>query len=210
MADESLAVETRTQSACGGSRCARGGSSPSSLATVAASFAARALGMLDRLARPGAARRGARILDAGGRSRRPAAAALRHAGRPLAAAGDARRRRSALSRRCCSPTRTSASASITASIRWRSARAVSQFVAQRPHRLRRLDPHHAGGAAARAARRAHPRRQAAPDGARGRARARARPRTRSWRSISASRPMAAISKACARPRSPISARSRAG
>ena len=42
------------------------------------------------------------------------------------------------------------------------------------------------------------------------ARARALARTRSSRSISASRPMAAISKACAPPRSPISARSRGG
>ena len=88
------------------------------------------------------------------RPRRPAAAALHHAGRPLAAAGDARGRRSALPRRCCSPTRTSASARITASIRWRSARAVCAAGHARPHRLRRLDPHHAGGAAARAARRA--------------------------------------------------------
>ena len=37
-----------------------------------------------------------------------------------------------------------------------------------------------------------------------------RARTRSCRSISRSRPMAAISKACARPRCPISARSRSG
>ena len=111
--------------------------------------------VVDRLARPGAARRGARLLHARGRPRRPAAAALHHAGGPLAAAGDARGRRSALSRICCSPTRTSASSPITASIRSRSARAVAQLVTQRPHRLRRLDPHHAGGAAARAAQRAH-------------------------------------------------------
>ena len=74
--------------------------------------------------------------------------------------------RSALSASCCSPTRTSASARITASIRRRSARAAFQFADQRPHRLRRLDAHHAGGAAAGAARAAQPRRQAAPDRAR--------------------------------------------
>ena len=74
---------------------------------------------------------------------------------------------------CCSPTRTSASARIPASIRWRWRARRYQFVDQRPHRVGRLDADHAGGAAAGAAHRAQLRRQAAPDGARDPARARA-------------------------------------
>ena len=92
--------------------------------------------VLDRLARPAAARRGARLLHPRGRSRGTAAAALHHAGGPLAAAGDARATSIRASSSCCSPTRTSASAPITASIRWRSA-ARSRSSQQRPHRLRR-------------------------------------------------------------------------
>ncbi len=67
--------------------------------------------LVGRVARPGAARRGARVLDAGGRPRRAAAAALHHAGGPLAAAGDARRMSIRASSPCCSPTRTTASSS---------------------------------------------------------------------------------------------------
>ena len=63
---------------------------------------------LDRIARAGAARRDSRYSTLVRRPRRPAAAALHDAGRPLAAAGDARRCRSALTSRCCWPTRTSA------------------------------------------------------------------------------------------------------
>ncbi len=110
-----------------------------------------------------------------------------------------------------SPTRTGASARITASIRSRLARAAhGSSLTQRPHRVGRLDPHHAGRAPARAAHRAHTCRQAAPDGAGDRSSSARSARTRSSRSTSASRPTAAISKACAPPRSPISARSRAG
>ena len=143
----------------------------------------------------------------GGRPQRTAAARLRHARGPLAPAGDTRRRRSALHRDAA---RLRGQA-LPHPSRRRSAGAGARglaMAAQRPHRLRRLDADHAGGAPARAARRTHPRRQAAPDGARDRARAAARARTRSWRSTSRSRPTAAISKACAPPRSPISARSR--
>ena len=79
------------------------------------------------------------------------------------------------------------------------ARAARAVRAQRARRLRRLDADHAGRAPARAARRAHARRQTAPDGARARNSSGASPRTRSSTSISRSRPTAAISKACARP-----------
>ena len=80
----------------------------------------------------------------------------------------------------------------------------------RPHRLRRLDHHDAAGAADGAAARALAVRKAAPDGARGPDRAAARARTRSSISIWRWRRSAAISKASAPPRSPISARSRSG
>ena len=55
-------------------------------------------GVVDRLARPRAARPRPRLLDAGRRPRRPAAAAVRHQRRPLAAAGDRSRCRPALHR----------------------------------------------------------------------------------------------------------------
>ena len=58
----------------------------------------------------------------------------------------------------------------------------------RPHRLRRVDHHHAGGAAARAAHRAQLHGEAAPDGACARDSSARSPRTKSWRCISASRP----------------------
>ena len=135
--------------------------------------------------------------------------ALHHAGWTLALAGDAQE----VDPRflvCCSPTRTSASRAIPASIRW--------HFGARPRNSSRNGRIVSGGSTItmQVARLLEPRsertlrREASPDGARGRSRARARARTRSSRSISASRPMAAISKACARPRSPISARSRAG
>ena len=127
--------------------------------------------VLDCVARSAAAGRGARLLHSGGRSRGTAAAALHHAGGPLAAAGDARARRSALPRACCSPMRTSASRPITASIRWRSAAPLSQLLANGRIVSGRVDAHHAGGAAARAAHRTQLHRQAAPDGARDRDRA---------------------------------------
>ena len=164
--------------------------------------------LVDRLPRPGAARGGARILDAGGRPRRQAAAALHHAGRPLAAAGDARAASIRAFSSCCSPTRTSASRAIAASIRSRSAarsRSWSPTAASSP--APRPSPCRWRGCSSRAPS-APSRRSCGRWCARSRSSARS-PRTRSSRSISASRPMAAISKACARPRSPISARSRA-
>ena len=81
-----------------------------------------------RFARPGAARRGARVLHAGRRPRRPAAAALHHAGGPLAAAGDTRGRRSALPGDAVRLRGPALPAATTASIRWRSAARFSQLV----------------------------------------------------------------------------------
>ena len=164
-------------------------------------------GAVDRRARPGAAGGGARVLDRGGGPRRQAAAALHHAGRALAIAGDARQRRSALSpaaarlrgQALCHPSRR------------RPARARPRSGAThqpRPHRLRRLDHHHAGGAAARAARRAQLRGEAAADGACARARARALEGRDPRAVLSVLRPTAATSKACAQRRLLISARSR--
>ena len=83
------------------------------------------------------------------------------------------------------------------------------LAAPSPHRLGRLDAHHAGGAPARRRARAHGCRQAAPGAARAGSSSASCPRTRSCASTCASRPSAATSKACARPRSPTSARSRA-
>ena len=145
-----------------------------------------------------------------GRPRRPAAAALRHA---ATAAGGCRRRASNVDPRFLAlllayedkrfhdaSRRRSARARARRSRSWCATAASSPAARPSPCRWR--------GCLSRAAERTL-RGQAAADGARGRARAHARARTRSSRSISASRPMAAISKACARLRSPISARSRA-
>ena len=128
----------------------------------------RRLLRLDPLPRPAAARRGHAVLHPGGRPRGPPAARLRDQRRPLAAAGAGRRTSIRAISTCCSPTRTSASASHHGVDPLAMLRAVGQLARQRPHRVGRLDPHHAGGAAARAAQRAHARRQAAADGARGR------------------------------------------
>ena len=163
---------------------------------------------LCHLPRPGAARRGPEFSTARRRSRRAAAASVRDQRRPLAAAGAAR----GVDPRflpSCSPTRTSASAPITASIRSRSrARPGSSSTHGRIV---------SGGSTLtmQVARLLEPRASAAsrPSCARWCARSSSSARsarTRSSRSISASRPMAAISKASAPPRSPISARSRAG
>ena len=106
------------------------------------------------------------------RPRRQAAAALHHPARTLAIAGDARARRSAVSHTAA---RLRGQALRRASRR-RPARARPRVGAAgrpRPHRLRRLDHHHAGCAAARAPRRAQLHGEAAPNGARGRNRARA-------------------------------------
>ena len=91
------------------------------------------------------------------------------------------------------------------------ARAACQFVAHGRIVSGALDPHHAGRAPARAAHRAHASLAKLRQIVRAhRARAHAQ-QGRDPRALSrASRPMAAISKACARRRSPISARSRAG
>ena len=150
----------------------------------------------------------AEALDRRARSRRPAAAALHHGGRPLAPAGRRRRTSIRASSPCCRPTRTAASDRHPGVDPLALLRAAGQLPRARPHRLRRLDADHAGGAPARAARGAHARRQAAPDRARRAARAAALARPRSSTSTSRSRPMAAISRACAPRRSPISARSR--
>ena len=120
--------------------------------------------VLGRLARSGAAGGGARLLDAGGRSQRQSVAALHHAGGALAAARDARKRRSAFPGDAA---RLRGQAVQCASWR-RSARARPRLLAaarQRPRRLRRVHAYDAGGAPARAARRAHVCGQAAPDGA---------------------------------------------
>ena len=128
------------------------------------------------------------------------------------AAGGCRRRargRSALSRAAA---RLRGQA-LRAASRRRSAGARPRGLAarrQRPHRLRRLHAHHAGGAAARAARRT----QSLTAKLRQMVRAieieQRAEQGRDPRALSdASRPMAAISKACAPRRSPISARSRA-
>ena len=125
---------------------------------------------VDRLARPGAARRAAGVLDCRGGSRRPAAATLRHHARPLASAGARRRRRSPLSR-IADRLRGQA---VSRACRRRCLRLDTGDRADLrpwPHRIRRFDPHHAGGAVAGAARRAVARRKAAPDGARRRDRA---------------------------------------
>ena len=87
-------------------------------------------------------------------------------------------------------------------------RAAWLLVRHAAHRLRRLDADHAGGAPVAGRARALGRRQAAPGPARAGAGAASCPRTPSCASTSASRPSAATSKACARPRSPTSARSR--
>ena len=110
--------------------------------------------------------------------------------------------------RCWSPMRTGGSMSTTASTFARFIRAGAQWLTARPCGVGRLDLADAGRAADRAATRAHDRRQAAPD--RARARDRARGRQGRARSTVTSRlpPSAAISRACGRPRSPISARSR--
>ena len=79
-----------------------------------------------------------------------------------------------------------------------------------PHRLRRLDADHAGGAPAAGRARALRRRQAAPDRCARCSSSASSPRTPSCGSISASPRSAATSRACARPRSPTSARSRGG
>ena len=70
----------------------------------------------------------------------------------------------ALSRSCCLPYEDKRFASISALIRFALARAA-QLITQRPHRVGRLDHHHAGGAAARAAWERIARGKAASDGA---------------------------------------------
>ena len=142
------------------------------------------------------------------RSQRPPAARLHHARRPLAPARRGQGRRPALPRHAdglrgqalpLPPRRRPVRA---------SARAAWQLVAPSPHRLRRLDADHAGGAPAAGRARAHRRRQAAPGAARAGSSSASSPRTRSCASTCASRPSAATSRACAPPRSPTSARSR--
>ena len=149
-------------------------------------------------------------LDRGARPRRRAAAGISHAGRALAAGRRPRCGRPAIRPTCWSPMRTSASATMTASIRWRMLRAAGQVRQPWPHRLRRLDPVDAARPADRAARRPLARRQAQAGRPRRADRAAAE-QARDPRALpDAWRPMAAISKACAPPRSPISARSRGG
>ena len=93
---------------------------------------------------------------------------------------------------------------------WAIGRAAWQLVAPSPHRLGRLDADHAGGAPAAGRARAHRRRQAAAGAARAAARAHALQRRDPAASTCAWRRSAATWRACAPPRSPISARSRGG
>ncbi len=165
--------------------------------------------MVDRVARPAAAWQGHRLLDTRCRSQWAPVARLCHRRGPLAAAGADCRRRSAFLRHAV---RVRGQALPGPSGR-RSAGAGARGVSacqQRPDSLRRLDADHAGRAAAGAAQRPQPCR---PSSARWCAPSRSSvrsARTRSSRSISISRRMAATSKAFALLRWPISARSRGG
>ena len=147
-------------------------------------------------------------LHPGGRPQQQASPRLRHAGRALASAGHRRRRRSALCRDAARLRGPALPHAIAASIRsrWRAppgngpatrhvvsggstlTMQVARLLEPRAERTIRAKLHQIV--------------------ARHRARAKAEQSRKSCRSISRSRPMAAISKACARPRSPISARSR--
>ena len=146
-----------------------------------------------RIARPAAARLAdVDALDPGARPQRPPAARLCDAGWPLAAAGDGERRRSALRRDAADLRGPALPRASRASIRWRWRARRLAIHRQRPHHLRRLDPDHAGGAAAGAARRAHARRQAPPD----------RPRHRDRAQPEQGRGARALSDACALWRQP--------
>jgi hypothetical protein len=125
---------------------------------------------VDRFARSRPARGSAGVFDHRGGSRRPAAAALRDRARPLAAAGARRGRRSPVSRIADRLRRQA----VSRACRRRCLRLDAGGGADHrawTHRVRRFDPHHAGGAAAGAAHRAIARRKAAPDRSRRRDRA---------------------------------------
>ncbi len=104
------------------------------------------------------------------RPQRATAARLHHARRPLASAGRGQG---------CRPRYLAMLLAFEDKRFWRHggvdfvaiARAAAANAASPPHRLRRLDADHAGGAPARGRARAHRRRQAAPDRARAAARA---------------------------------------
>ena len=131
----------------------------------------RRLRGLGRLAGAVAAGAGSPSLHHDRRSQWQAAARLCHGRRPLAAAGRCQdRRRSRLSQAAAGLRRPA----LPLPRRRRSAGARARRVSTgdpRSHRLRRLDHHHATGAADGAAARALGLRQAAPDGARARNRA---------------------------------------
>ena len=161
--------------------------------------------------RAGQSRPRSRSLDACARPRRQAPARLSHERRTLAPACRARGGRSAL-----------ISTSLLAYEDKRFfehrgvdplalARAAFQLVAQWPHRLRRLDADHAGRAADRAATEALALRASSARAVRALQLEWTSEQGRDPRALSDARALwAAISKACAPPRLPISARSRAG
>ena len=138
------------------------------------------------------------------------AARLRHRRGTLAACPPRSPMSIRVSSMSCSLMKTNAFVRITASIRWRSCAPRSSSS--------RSGPSVSGGSTLtmQVARLLEPRERSQlagktpPDRARRRDRTHAEQRRRSSRSISISRPMAATSKASARRRSPISARSRAG
>ena len=181
--------------------------SPSSRSRVLVAVATLGVAKLRGEPRAARSRRLARGLDRRRRPRRPAVAPLHLGGRAMAAAGDHARRRSALSR---DARRLRGRALLRASRR-RRARASARgpaMAAARPCRLGRLDAVDAGRAPDRAAARAHSCGEAPPDRARARDRAGGRQAGRPRPLSDAARRSAAISRACGRPRSPGSARSR--
>ena len=190
------------------SPCVSRASSPRPRALVLVAVAARWSGNIESLGPLdlAAARDG---LDHRRRPRRPAAAPLHPAGRPLAAAGDDARRRPALSRDAARLRGRPLLSSIAAS----TARALA--ARRRCNRMRRGHVVSGGSTLTmQVARLIEPRdernscRQAPPDRARaGRSSGRSASRASST-AISRWRRSAAISRACAPPRSPISARSR--
>ena len=161
-----------------------------------------------RLARAGPARRKSRILHRRGRPQRTPAAALRDARRALAAAGDGRD---------VDPRYLDLLIAYEDK-RFRQHHGVDPLAVVRAALQLAVNGRIVSGGSTltmQVARLLEPRteRPASPSCVRRCARSSSSacsPRTRSSRSISASRPTAAISKACARLRSPISARSRGG
>ena len=104
----------------GSRRWLRLGVCAASVMVIAATAAAAGAYWIASLG-PAPARRPARVLDAGGRSRRQAAAALHHLGGPLAAAGGSRGCRSALPRDAARLRGPALQLATTGSIRSRSA-----------------------------------------------------------------------------------------